>query len=126
MTTIDRNSKNFSYLTQLGILLGLVGAGMIIGSIVSVIVWLMLTGRPILSMTEDLLKPQYYNAVMTIQVVSTFFIFFAPVYIFCAYLLPKAGQIYRVQYQYKLQTGFYSPRHSSTNFSTIRCIGRTE
>jgi membrane protease YdiL (CAAX protease family) len=82
MITTDRNSKNFSYLAQLGILIGLIGAGMIIGSIVSVIIWLMMTGRPILAMANDMLKPQYYNAVMTIQVVSTFFLFFLPVYFF--------------------------------------------
>jgi uncharacterized protein len=82
MVITDRNSKNFSYLSQLGILIGLIGAGMIIGSIVSVIIWLMMTGRPILAMANDMLKPQYYNAVMTIQVVSTFFLFFLPVYFF--------------------------------------------
>ncbi len=82
MITEDRNSKNFSYLSQLGILLGLIGAGMIIGSIVSVVIWIMMTGRPILAMTTDMLKPQYYNAVMFIQVASTFFLFFLPVYFF--------------------------------------------
>lgn len=80
MIITDRNSKNFSYLSQLGILIGLIGAGMVIGSIVSVIIWIMMTGRPILAMADDMLKPQYYNAVMAIQVVSTFFLFFLPVY----------------------------------------------
>ena len=80
MITIDKNSKNFSYLTQLGILLALVGGGLILGTIVSVIVWLMLTGRPILAMATDMLKPQYYNEAMILQAVSTFFIFFLPVY----------------------------------------------
>jgi len=82
MITTDRNSKNFSYLTQLGILIGLVGVGFIVGSIVSIIAWLMMTGRPILSMADDMFKPQYYNAVMVIQVVSTLFLFFLPVYFF--------------------------------------------
>lgn len=80
MLITDRNSKNFSYVSQLGILIGLIGAGMIIGSIASVIIWLMMTGRPVLAMANDMLKPQYYNAVMMIQVVSTFFLFFLPVY----------------------------------------------
>ena len=80
MIITDRNSKNFSYLSQLGILIALIGAGMVIGSIVSVIIWIMMTGRPILAMADDMLKPQYYNAVMAIQVVSTFFLFFLPVY----------------------------------------------
>ena len=78
--TIDRNSKNFSYTTQLGILLGLIGAGLILGMMISVIAWLMMTGKPVLAMETDMLKPQYYNAVMAIQAISTFFTFFAPVY----------------------------------------------
>lgn len=77
---VDRNSKNISYSAQLGIFLGFVGAGLIIGSIVSVVIWKMMTGRPILSMATDMLKPQYYYAIMAIQAVSTFFMFFLPVY----------------------------------------------
>ena len=80
--TIDRNSKNISFPAQLGILLGLIGAGLIIGSLISAVAWLMMTGRPILAMADDMLKPQYYNAVMVIQAISTFFMFFVPVYFF--------------------------------------------
>lgn len=79
---IDRNSKNFSYLSQFGILIGLIGAGMIIGTLISAGAWLMMTGRSILSMETDMLQPQYYNATMSIQVISTFFLFFVPVYFF--------------------------------------------
>ena len=35
-----------------------------------------------LAMADDILKPQYYNAVMVVQAISTFFMFFLPVYIF--------------------------------------------
>ncbi len=77
---VDRNSKNISYPSQLGIFLGFIGAGLVIGSIVSVVIWKMMTGRPILSMATDMLKPQYYYAIMAIQAVSTFFMFFLPVY----------------------------------------------
>jgi len=80
--TIDKNSKNISLPAQLGILLLLIGAGLIIGLVISVIIWLMMTGRPILAMETDILKPQYYNAVMATQVVATFFMFFIPVYFF--------------------------------------------
>ncbi|MEP7232209.1 MAG: CPBP family intramembrane glutamic endopeptidase [Ginsengibacter sp.] len=81
MMVVDRNSKNISYSAQLGIFLGFVGAGLIIGSIVSLVIWKMMTGRPILSMATDMLEPQYYYAIMAIQAVSTFFMFFLPVYI---------------------------------------------
>ena len=78
---IDKNSKNFSYSSQLGVLLGLVGAGIIIGGIIlPIIIWLVMTGRPILSMASDMSNPKYYSAFMWIQAVSTFFIFFLPVY----------------------------------------------
>ena len=82
MITIDRNSKNISFPAQLGIFLGLIGAGLIIGSIIAAVAWLMMTGRPILAMANDMLKPQYYNAIMAIQAISTFFMFFLPVYFF--------------------------------------------
>lgn len=77
---VDRNSKKVSYPAQLGILLGFVGAGLIVGAIVSVLIWKAMTGRPLLSMADDMLKPQYYNAIMLVQAVSTFFMFFLPVY----------------------------------------------
>ena len=76
----DRNSKGITFPAQFGILLGLVGAGLIIGGFVSVAIWVGMTGRPLLAMETDMLKPEYYNAVMTIQGVSTFFMFFLPVY----------------------------------------------
>ncbi len=78
----DKNSKDISYPAQLGIFLGLIGGGLIIGGIVSVVIWLMMTGKPILSMADDMFKPQYYYAIMVIQGVSTLFMFFIPVYIF--------------------------------------------
>ena len=79
---IDRNSRNISFPAQLGILLALIGGGLIIGSIIAAVAWIVMTGRPILAMAGDMLKPQYYNAVMVIQAISTFFMFFIPVYIF--------------------------------------------
>ena len=77
---VDRNSKNVSYPAQLGILLGFVGAGLIVGALVSLVIWKAMTGRPLLSMADDMLQPQYYNAIMLVQAVSTFFMFFLPVY----------------------------------------------
>ena len=89
---VDRNSKNFSYVSQLGILLGLIGAGLILGTLISVIAWLMMTGRPILQVEADMLKPQYYNAVMVMQAVSTIFMFFLPVYFFALICYRKPGK----------------------------------
>jgi hypothetical protein len=80
MQLTDRNSRNFSFPGQLGILLGFIGAGIIVGALVSVIIWLIMTGRPILSMQQDMFDPKYYNAIMMMQAVSTLFMFFLPVY----------------------------------------------
>lgn len=79
---LDRNSRNFKFPVQLGILLGFIGAGLIIGGLVSAALWVAMTGRPLLSMATDILNPKYYNAIMWIQAISTFFMFFLPVYFF--------------------------------------------
>ncbi|MEO6844728.1 MAG: CPBP family intramembrane glutamic endopeptidase [Ginsengibacter sp.] len=78
---IDKNSRNFSFSSQLGILLGLVGAGLVIGGIIiPIIIWVVMTGRPISSMATEIFNPKYYDAIMWIQVVSTLFMFFLPAY----------------------------------------------
>ncbi len=79
---IDRNSRNFSFPSQLGILLALIGSGVIVGSIITVGLWIIMTGRPVLGMAQDILNPKYYNAIMWMQAVSTLFMFFLPVYFF--------------------------------------------
>ncbi|MEO5650130.1 MAG: type II CAAX endopeptidase family protein [Ginsengibacter sp.] len=80
--TIDKNSRNFTLPGQLGVFLGLIGGGVIMGALISAGIWLAMTGRPILSMESDMLNPQYYNAIMAMQGVSTLFMFFLPVYFF--------------------------------------------
>lgn len=77
-----KNSKNFSYPGQLGILTGLFGVGMIAGAILAALIWVMMTGRPMTAMQNDMADPKYYNAVMALQVVSTLFLFLLPVYFF--------------------------------------------
>lgn len=77
---VDKNSGNFSFSTQLAILLGLVGAGLVVGTIISAGIWIVMTGRPILSIANDIANPKYYDAIMSMQVVSTLFTFFLPAY----------------------------------------------
>ena len=89
---VDRNSKNISYPAQLGIFLGLIGAGLVIGAIASAIIWIVMTGRPLLTMANDMFKPQYYYAIMTIQAVSTLFMFFLPVYLFASICYRKPAR----------------------------------
>ena len=79
---MDQNSRNFSFPAKFGIFLGLIGAGLVIGTAISAGAWIIMTGRPILSLESDMLNPKYYNAIMAMQVISTLFIFFLPVYFF--------------------------------------------
>ncbi len=77
----DRNSKNVGYPSQFAIFLGLTGGGLIISVILSAVIVLMMAGK--IPASEDaLLQPQYYNLVMVLQVVTTFFIFFIPTYFY--------------------------------------------
>ena len=89
---IDKNSKNIGFPSQFGILLLLLGGGLIIGGLISVGTWLAMTGRPTQSMETDLLNPQYYYAAMTVQAISTFFMFFLPVYILARIAYKKPFQ----------------------------------
>ena len=60
----------------------LIGGGIIAGSLVSVAVWLMMTGKSTESLKTDMGNPEYYYALIVLQVLSTFFIFFLPSWIF--------------------------------------------
>ncbi len=80
----DNNSRDFSYFAQFGIFIGLIGTGLVVGSIISVVIWLAMTGRPFIAMAEDMFKPQYYYEAITLQAVSTLFYFFLPVLVFSA------------------------------------------
>lgn len=81
MKVVDRNLKNISYPAQLGMFLGFMGAGLIVGGIIlTIILWTAMTGQPIINLATDIFKPEYYKAMITIQVVSTFFMFFLPAF----------------------------------------------
>ncbi|MEO7800624.1 MAG: CPBP family intramembrane glutamic endopeptidase [Ginsengibacter sp.] len=79
---MDRNSKQVTYPSQLGIFLGLTGAGLVVSVILGAIIWVMMAGSAIPSKAEEMLQPKYYNVNMVLQGVSTFFLFFMPAYLF--------------------------------------------
>ena len=99
----DHNSKNISYPSQLAILFGLTGGGLIIGSLASFAVWTMMTGQPFPTKAEDILQPQYYKVNMVLQAVSTFFIFFVPVHFFAVicYRKPFAYMGFNFRFNFK-------------------------
>ena len=99
----DHNSKNISYPSQLAILFGLTGGGLIIGSLASFAIWTMMTGQPFPTKAEDILQPQYYKVNMVLQAVSTFFIFFVPVHFFAVicYRKPFAYMGFNFRFNFK-------------------------
>ena len=99
----DYNSKNIKYPSQLAILLGLTGGGLIIGSLASLAIWTMMTGQHFPLKAEDILQPKYYQVNMVLQAVSTFFIFFVPVHFFAAicYRKPFKYMGFNFRFNYK-------------------------
>ncbi len=78
----DMDSRpGISYKAGFFILLALLGAGLIIGSLVSGGIWVAMTGKGILSMQKDMMDPAYLSAIRTVQLVSTFLIFFVPAWL---------------------------------------------
>lgn len=84
----DPYSKGVSYGKGVLILIGLWFGGLLAGGAVSIPIWSVMTGRGIFTMQQDMLKPEYVNAVRVVQVVSTFITFFLPAY-FTALILNR-------------------------------------
>lgn len=71
-------NKGFSGLGQFGILLGLVGVGLVVGSLISIGIWMAMTGQGAMTMQQDMLNPKNAGAIKVVQAVSTLFGFFLP------------------------------------------------
>ncbi|MEO7309838.1 MAG: CPBP family intramembrane glutamic endopeptidase [Chitinophagaceae bacterium] len=83
-------SKGFNGWSQLAILLGLVGGGILIGGLVSIPIWTTMTNGSIVNMAEDIMKPENATAAQLVQVVSVLFMFFLPAICF-AFICYKNG-----------------------------------
>jgi hypothetical protein len=77
-----------SYSAAFFILFGMLGAGLIVGGLASIGVWMVMTGKGIFEMEKEMLNPANVQAVRVVQLVSTFFIFFLPAY-FTALIMNK-------------------------------------
>jgi uncharacterized protein len=75
---IEYESKSLSPAAAFFILLGLTGAGLIIGGLVGIGVWVAMTGKSIFNLEKDMLNPLYTNAARVMQIISVFFMFFLP------------------------------------------------
>lgn len=76
------HGKGYNGWSQLAILLGLAGGGIIVGGLASIPVWQMMTHSGILNIEKDMLKPENASAAQALQVVSAFFVFFIPAVLF--------------------------------------------
>ncbi len=80
---MDTNTKGFSYIAQLGILLGLVGAGLVLASFISAFILSSYTGVPLEKIsTIDKTNPNYISALKIVQVIATCISFLLPAWIF--------------------------------------------
>lgn len=77
----DPYSKGISYSRGIFILFALWFGGFIVGSIMTIPVWMLMTGKGVMTMATGITNPEYVDAVRVIQVVSTFFTFFVPAYL---------------------------------------------
>jgi uncharacterized protein len=71
------------------ILLGLVGAGLVIGTIAGLGIWLGMTHQPVSSFEKDMLNPAFTNAARIMQMVSALFMFFLPAVITARLMNPS-------------------------------------
>lgn len=78
----DKNSKGFTPLAQIGILIALTGVGMAIGALLSAFVWNTATHLPLSSMNSEMTNSKYYEVFMVLQGINTLFIMFLPVILF--------------------------------------------
>ena len=86
--SIKNNKPAVSYFGQFGILIGMIGAGIIVGGLLSVLVWMMMTGSFPANIEKDLLNPAFGNAAKLMQLVASFGMFFLPAF-FYAMLVNK-------------------------------------
>ena len=78
-----------SYFSGLMVLFGGILVGMFIGSVISMGIWVMATGRGIFELQTEMTNPAYRSVFQWIQVVSTFFVFFVPSWFMAQYMSRK-------------------------------------
>lgn len=71
------------------VLFGSILVGMFAGSVASMLIWTMATGKNILSLQSEMSNPAFKDVLRWIQVISTFFVFFVPTIIMAFYMSRK-------------------------------------
>jgi membrane protease YdiL (CAAX protease family) len=75
------NRPGISFTASFFILLGLLGLGLILGTLAAGGIWVAMTGTGIFTMEKGMNDPAHVQAVRVVQLVSTFFIFFVPAWL---------------------------------------------
>lgn len=78
-----------SYFSGLLVLFGSVLVGMFAGSLISMFIWTMSTGKSFFSLQTEMGNAAYKDVLRWIQVVSTFFMFFVPAIMMAVYMSRK-------------------------------------
>jgi len=77
MFEINEN-RDTSPSTAFFLMIVFVGVGLVIGSLISVGIWVGMTGRPFMDLEKDMQNPLYANPARVLQLVSAFFTIFVP------------------------------------------------
>lgn len=88
-----KHKPGISYFGQFGILIGLIGGGIIVGSLLGMVVWMMITGKfPSAGIEKDMFNPAYANALKAMQVALSFGMFFLPTFFYAMIVNKKPLQ----------------------------------
>ena len=98
-----QQKQKISYPSQLGILIGLAGAGLLVGGIISAGLMFSQLGMAKAVKMEELFKPENINLIRWLQIISTFFIFFIPTVVFARIVSKKPFQYLGYNRHIKIQ-----------------------
>lgn len=87
-----QQKQNISYPSQLGILIGLAGAGLLFGGILSIAVMFSQLGMAKAMEVKELFKAENVNLIRWLQIISTTFLFFIPSVVFARIVSKKPFQ----------------------------------
>jgi uncharacterized protein len=87
-----QQKPNISYPSQLGILVGLVGAGLLFGGLLSIALLFSQLGMAKATDVSQLMKAENVSLIRWLQIISTFFMFFIPAVIFARIVSKKPFQ----------------------------------
>jgi len=122
----DKNSKGFTPVAQIGILLALTGVGLVVASLLSAFIWIVATHLPLISMKGEMANPKilpciYYHSGSEHPVHDVFtgrFILHD--------LLPKAIPLYRLPYPDFIASIYFGSCDTVIGVSPGRGFGRIE